>query len=44
MLLKALFEQKESWTTATAVHIQEPYEELNALDAPSYKMLNAVHA
>ncbi|SEL93078.1 UDP-3-O-[3-hydroxymyristoyl] N-acetylglucosamine deacetylase [Syntrophus gentianae] len=43
MLLKELLEHQENWTTATVLDIQESYEELNTLDVPSYKILDAVH-
>jgi len=44
MLLKALLEQKENWTTASFLNRQATCEEFSTLDIPSHKILDAVHA
>jgi len=44
MLLNALLEHKENWTTATFFNDQDPHEDVRALDIPPYKIANVAHA
>jgi len=44
MLLNALLEHKENWTTANFFNDQDPHEDVRALDIPPYKIANVAHA